>query len=213
MVAGTGRAILTTPPIEAEPELDTPPDGFPRQRPGLSTGTRVGIVISAVAALVIGAGASFAVFTFVHAARDIEAGDCVHLTSVLPEAGDFERVPCRNANAAFRIEKKTTSEVEATCPDEDYTRFLYEKSNGYDDSSDEVTLCLALNVADGDCLNAIGDKSQILKTPCGTPAARIKVAVHSGTTDSESCGDDDFALVYDGPPERTVCLRELGTSI
>jgi hypothetical protein len=211
MVAGTGRAPLTTPPIETEPDLATPPDGFPRPRPGLSTGTRVGIVISAVAALVIGAGASFAVFTFFHAVRDIEAGDCVHLTGVV--AGDFERVPCRSANAAFRIERKTTSAGSGTCPGEDYTRFFYNKSNGYDDSSDRVTLCLALNVTDGECLNSIDDKTAILKAPCGTPEARVKAAVHSGSTDSGSCGDDDLALVYDGPPARTVCLRELGLSI
>jgi hypothetical protein len=180
----------------------------------LSTGTRVGIVISAVAALVIGAGASFAVFTFAHAVKDIAVGDCLHITSVVAGEGDFERVPCRNANAAFRIEKKTTSMDSTNCPGEDYTEFVYYSGSGSGYASDPVALCLALNVTDGECLNSIDDKTKILKVTCGTPVAQVKVAVHDGTTNSGSCGEDALAaLVYDGPPARTVCLSKVGTAI
>jgi hypothetical protein len=199
---------LTTPPIGGEPDLDTPPDGVARPRPGLGAGTRIAIVVSVLAAFVLGAGVAGVAGTIAHAVRGMEVGDCLRITSEDPANGEFQRIKCSAPTAAFRVETKEPTPT--SCPGEDYTRFRYEE--GTSSNSQQFMLCLTLNVVTGDCLNSLDDETKLAKVVCGSADSRVLVSVHEGSTAS-ACDSADVSLHYVGPPERTVCLHNPGESI
>lgn len=166
-------------------------------------------MVSVLAALVLGAGVSGVVGTVAHALRGMEVGDCVHITSDDPGDGEFQRIRCSEPTAVFRVEKKAPAPT--SCPGEDYTRFRYYE--GSDVGSQQLMLCLSLNVVTGDCMNSLDDQTKLAKVQCGSVSARVQVSVHAGDPDSAACADDDVSLHYEGPPERTVCLHDAGESI
>jgi hypothetical protein len=208
--------LSITPPPEPNPygvpELPSappygPPPGSPTPRKGLGAWAVVGIVFAALLALGVGSLGAVGLF-FVATSTGVPAeGDCLRITNDSRETGDFEKLPCQDSRAVYVVEQEKNGS--ASCAGVDYTRFRI-----YDANSDRLTLCLALNVSNGECLGALEDQTKIAKVGCTSTQAQARVVVHAGVADQNTCDSADaVALVYQGPPVRTVCLLDVGESI
>jgi hypothetical protein len=173
---------------------------------GLGAIAVVGIVVAVLVALGVGSLGAVGLVALSRAGAAPVVGDCLHITKESSNGeGEFEKLSCLDSRAIFRVE--TRDERRSTCPGDDYTRLRFT------DDSTRYTLCLTLNVETGDCLTAIDDETKIAKVGCRTSQAEARVDVHSGD-DLDACDDLDGAgFLYEGPPERTVCLTEVGENI
>jgi len=183
--------------------------GPPPAPPGKKLGAAaiVGIVFAVLVSLGVGSLAAVGFFRVVESVAVPKVGDCLHITADSSENSDFEKLPCQDRRAMYLVEQRTNGS--SACAGADYTRFRI-----YDDKSDRLTLCLVLNVTSGDCLGSVEDLVDIAKVGCTSGQAQAKVVVHAGVADEDSCdAADAIALVYQGPPVRTVCLLDPGESI
>lgn len=173
---------------------------------GLGAIAVVGTVVAVLVALGVGSLGAIGFVAIGRAAAAPVVGDCLHITKESSGGeGEFEKLSCRDSRAIFRVE--TREERSTICPGDDYTRLRFSEGSA------RYTLCLTLNVETGDCLTAIDDETKIAKVGCRTSQAEARVDVHDGE-DLDACDAVDGAgFLYEGPPERTVCLTEVGESI
>jgi len=163
-------------------------------------------VVIAIAVLILLALGGFGIFTLVH--RDSSkavpgVGDCVQLSKDDLVDGDFSVVNCGDPRALYRAESQ--HEGDAVCPG-DYAPFaLRNETTG----PTRITLCMELNVHDGDCLTSLDDRTTAKRTDCGAVEAKQRVSVHQGVANNSACGIDEGFVLYPGQSPHTVCLSAL----
>ncbi|GAA4537323.1 LppU/SCO3897 family protein [Amycolatopsis samaneae] len=180
----------------------------PARRP-VSTRAKVLIGAGLVVALGAGSGAAFGVAALVRLSGTPVAGNCVYLTDEASGQQAYHGVTCSEQRATYKVDNVVSGP--STCRGGDYLRFRIYGTTGSKNAS--KTLCLALNVSSGDCLRELDDDVRISKVSCTDPAARARATVHFGSSSEDGCGAEEDALVYAGPPARTVCLSPAGQSI
>ncbi|MFE0022997.1 hypothetical protein [Amycolatopsis sp. NPDC059021] len=174
-----------------------------------STRTKVLIGVGLVVALGIGSGAAFGVAALARLSSSPVAGSCVYLTDESRGQQAYHGVACSEQRATYKVDNVVNGA--STCRGGDYLRFqIYGASRS---KSASKTLCLALNVSSGECLSELDDDVHISKVSCTDPAAKARATVHFGSGTESSCDAEEDALVYAGPPARTVCLRPAGQNI
>ncbi|RZQ61790.1 LppU/SCO3897 family protein [Amycolatopsis suaedae] len=168
----------------------------PPPKRGLGAGAKVGIAIGTVA-LTVGLTAMAVVFALeMKRVGSPEVSDCVRILDDSGERSEFSTVDCDDDAAIYRVEAKP--EPGMPCPDGDYVEFeLLEKP--------VRSLCLALNVSDGDCLSEITDTTRTTKVACGEVRAESRVTVHRDVQARDVCGPKETGFAY-LRPARTVCL-------
>ncbi|WP_157357421.1 LppU/SCO3897 family protein [Amycolatopsis nigrescens] len=199
--------------------MSTPPQHDPYPPPGLpvqywpqppppgkqpyTTAAKVGVVAGVLgfAAMVV-----LAVLVFVQAGGTFatpEVGDCVRVLVDDLEHGEITDVACSDELALYRVQDKHEG-YRGGCGG-DYAPF----TAGEPGEELQLTLCMELNVADGECLTGFEDRTSTRKVGCGRPEAKMQATVHERLAEQLLCLPGDDAFVYPGPPARTVCLGEL----
>ena len=176
---------LDLPPVDDEPE--------PARRHALRTWLIVGVV-----GLVLGA-AVFVVFKVLtnDPAVKAEPGDCIKVNSVTDTKADVERIDCADRIAVLKVAKKLGNDTDQ-CPTGAYSKY---KQSG---RGTHFTLCLMLNVKEGDCLSDLAQPAKVARVDCA--GAETKIAkVIPGKSDDGACEGETAPLVYPEPPT-TLCL-------
>ncbi|MEV0074576.1 MULTISPECIES: hypothetical protein [unclassified Amycolatopsis] len=212
---------MTTPPFGV-PSAANPfqPPGAMPPRPGapraLSSTAKVLVAAGIVVALGVGVLAAFGVAAIARSSGTPVAGSCLYLSDESVGTQSYHGVSCSEQRATYRVDDVENGT--SSCHGSDYVRFQLFRGTSSSSSSSRTsapreTLCLALNVSSGDCLRDVDDEAEISKVTCSDPDAEARAVVHQGSSDEDSCGAADTALVYAGPPERTVCLQPAGENI
>ncbi|MFF4597087.1 hypothetical protein [Amycolatopsis sp. NPDC001319] len=209
---------MTTPPFGV-PSAANPfqPPGAVPPRPGasrpLSSTAKVLVAAGIVVALGVGVLAAFGVAAIARSSGTPVAGSCLYLSDESVGTQSYHGVSCSEQRATYRVDDVENGT--ASCRGGDYVRFQLFRSTSSSSrtSTPRETLCLALNVSSGDCLRDVDDEAAISKVTCSDPDAEARAVVHQDSSDESSCGAADTALVYAGPPERTVCLQPAGENI
>jgi hypothetical protein len=225
---------LTTPTPEGPPPEDNPfhapdfataPPEVPQLTPGgyqpgmapampppppvrrVATATKVWIALGIVLALGLGSLGAFGIAAVGTFASGPVAGSCLYLSDAGSGSQTFHKLDCGDDRATYRVDY--VRGAYSSCSGTDYVRFRLYDSRGRAESS----LCLALNVKTGDCLTNVEDETAIAKVGCGNTHAEARVTLHEGVSSKAICKDTDLPLVYQGPPERTLCLLPTGENI
>lgn len=177
------------------------PVGQPQGSRKRSTLAKVGIALGVVGVLVAG-GLATLLIVGISVGHTPDVGECVHITKDDPTSGEFDTVDCGDEQALYRV--ASTVDGGAACPEGDYAPFELREE---EDGNVATTLCMVLNVDDGDCLASMSDRTQASKTPCRNAAAEVEVDVHDGVAERGRCQPGDESGVYPQQPARTVCLR------
>ncbi|WP_020664429.1 LppU/SCO3897 family protein [Amycolatopsis benzoatilytica] len=206
---------MTTPPFDVPPAADpfqppryaaAAPNGAKRVS-GLQKGLFAGLI---AVALGLGTLGAFGVAAIARASGPPAVGSCLNLEAMSANTQSYSGVNCTDRAATYRVDAITKGR--GSCHGQDYVRFeLYLSARG--GSSPTNTLCLALNVASGECVRDVSDETTVAKVACTDPKAEARAAVHVGQRSSSACGEKDLPLVYVGPPVRTICLQPTGESI
>ncbi|MGV9299114.1 MULTISPECIES: LppU/SCO3897 family protein [Amycolatopsis] len=206
---------MTTPPFgvppAANPYQAPPPQavqGGPKRVSGKQKALFAGLV---VVALGLGTLGAFGFAAIARSAGPPVAGSCLYLSSFGSETQTYTGADCSEQAATYRVD--TVVKGRASCSGEDYVRFELYSSSSRTSGRPTQTLCLALNVASGECVRDVSDESKVGKVACDDPKAEARAVVHDGERKASSCGDKDLSLVYAGPPVRTICLQPTGASI
>ncbi|MET7772363.1 hypothetical protein [Nocardia sp. NPDC005366] len=179
---------------------DRPPlsyDDSPGDAPGDSTLVEVLKLVGAF--LVLGLAIFAARTYFATDGQKIAIGQCAKLSGSTVKA-EFTVAECGDADANYVVAQRLDG-ADAECASRDYESY-------YQTSGDEYTLCLRLNVAEGDCVNSVlmGASTRV---DC-TAAADFKVVrIIRGTADRSACDSaaaDEDAIVYPKPDPMTLCL-------
>ncbi|MBH0777394.1 LppU/SCO3897 family protein [Nocardia bovistercoris] len=129
-----------------------------------------------------------------------DIGRCAKLSGSAAEA-EIEFRDCRDADASYVVAQRLDGS-DADCASTDYTGY-------FQTGDDAFTLCLRLNIVEGDCVNGTLSGA-IAKVAC-TAAADFRVdRIVRGTADRAACGaapeSEDKSLVYPKPDPMTLCL-------
>jgi hypothetical protein len=162
----------------------------------------VAIVLGALVLLVF---LGFGVFALVHRSSSAfpDVGDCIQLSKDDLVNGDFAKVPCGDQRALYRVDSR--HEGDAACPG-DYAPFVFRDEES---GPVRVTLCMELNVNDGDCLTSLDDRTKAKKVSCDSTEAKQRVAVRQGVADDSACGLDEGFVLYPGSSPHTLCMSAL----
>ncbi|HWD04295.1 MAG TPA: hypothetical protein VG674_17795 [Amycolatopsis sp.] len=206
---------MTTPPFGVPSAANPfqPPSGPPGLpgAPGRLSGTVKALIAAAIVlALGLGVLAAFGVAAIARSSSGPVAGSCLYLSDVGRGSQSYHGVSCSSRSATYRVDDVEAGT--ASCHGSDYVRFQIFGASSRAMTPRE-TLCLALNVTTGDCLRDVDDEAAVSKVDCGDPNAVARATVHDGRSDGDSCGESDTALIYTGPPARTVCLSPVGENI
>ncbi|GAA3555455.1 hypothetical protein GCM10022222_43830 [Amycolatopsis ultiminotia] len=205
---------MTTPQfgVPQVPNPFEPPRQFPPPvRPKGVSGKVKGLIAGGVVlALGLGVLAAFGVASIANSDESPSSGTCLYLSEAGDDTQSYHRADCSDRSATYRVDKIVRGS--SSCRGEDYVRFEIFGS-GRASRTAQRTLCLALNVSSGDCLRDVDDEATISKVACDDPDAQARAEVHRGQRSGSSCGEDSTALVYAGPPVRTVCLQPTGAHI
>ncbi|MEV6321580.1 hypothetical protein AB0M45_10330 [Nocardia sp. NPDC051787] len=129
----------------------------------------------------------------------IEIGQCAKLSGTTVKA-EFAIKDCSDSEANYVVAQRL-DDSNAECPTKDYASY-------YQTGGDEYTLCLRLNVKEGDCIDG-GFLGASTKVACGA-AADFKIGrVVRGTADVSACGSkatENDTIVYPKPEPITLCL-------
>ncbi|WP_405179822.1 hypothetical protein OG225_39925 [Nocardia sp. NBC_01377] len=129
----------------------------------------------------------------------VRVGSCGKLSGSTVEA-EFAVAECADADANYVVAQRLDG-VDAECASVDYASY-------YQTSGAEYTLCLRLNVGEGDCVDSALTGAST-RVAC-TAAADFKVArIVRGTADRSACGSaatDEDTIVYPQPEPMTLCL-------
>ncbi|MBB4687953.1 LppU/SCO3897 family protein [Amycolatopsis jiangsuensis] len=205
---------MTTPPFGAPPAPNPfqPPGHFSSPGPRRRLSGKVKGLIAGAIVLALGLGvlAAFGVGAIARSAGPPSAGSCLYLSQAGLDTQSYHDAACSDSRATYRVDDVIRGR--SSCHGEDYVRFeIYGTSRT--SRTPQRTLCLALNVSNGECLRDVDDESSISKVACSDPSAEARAVVHNGKRSSRSCGEEDAVLVYAGPPVRTVCLQPTGENI
>ncbi|MFD2474903.1 LppU/SCO3897 family protein [Amycolatopsis silviterrae] len=205
---------MTTPPFGVPPAANPyqplpqqPVPGGPKRVSGKQKALFAALV---VVALGLGTLGAFGFAAVVRASGPPVAGSCLYLSSLGSETQTYTGADCSERAATYRVD--TVVKGRGSCRGEDYVQFeLYLSTRST--TRPTQTLCLALNVASGECVRDVSDESKVGKVACDDPKAEARAVVHDGERSASSCDDKDLSLVYAGPPVRTICLEPTGASI
>lgn len=197
------------PPYGQVPPGAPPPPGPPGQPPASppypsapppSRGGSNKKVLQIVGGLVVVAVIIGAVLFFNrNAASSAEVGDCIKVISASSVNAEVEKIDCGSDEAIYKVAKKLDSST-ATCPSDAYNSYSEE---------DRFTLCLALNVKQGDCLGGVQSPETIKRVNCA--AAEIAVVkVVDGQADESLCPEQAQQVVTYPEPPQTVCFGRPG---
>ncbi|WP_159080144.1 LppU/SCO3897 family protein [Nocardia suismassiliense] len=171
-----------------------PPPQRPRGRSGLSK------VIAFITVFVVAGLVVFGIRTVLAADGDkVDVGECAKLSGSTYKA-EFATKNCSDAEANYVVAQRIDG-ADKDCPTKQYASYYQTGRNGY-------TLCLRLNVKEGDCIES-GVLSASTKVAC-TSTADFKIGrIIRGSADKSACGatsTEDEAIVYPKPDPLTLCL-------
>ncbi|MGY5310418.1 LppU/SCO3897 family protein [Nocardia gipuzkoensis] len=175
-----------------------PPGPPPRQNRGGGGGIGkilavLGVVV-VLGLLVVGARTVFR-----SDGEKIEIGQCAKLSGTTVKA-EFATKECSDAEANYVVAQRLDG-ANAECPTKDYASYYQTGSNDY-------TLCLRLNVKEGDCIDG-GFLGASTKVACGSTADFKIGRIVRGTADKSACGakaTENDTIVYPKPEPITLCL-------
>lgn len=174
-----------------------PPGPPPRQNRG---GGGVGKILAVLGVVVVlGLLVVGARTVFRSDGEKIEIGQCAKLSGTTIKA-EFATKECSDPEANYVVAQRLDGS-NADCPTKDYASYYQTGSNDY-------TLCLRLNVKEGDCIDG-GFLGASTKVACGS-AADFKIGrIVRGTADKSACGakaTENDTIVYPKPEPITLCL-------
>lgn len=192
-----------------------PPGGFPQQ-PGYpgggfpppgppppqnqSGGGGIGKILAVLGVVVVlGLLVVGARTVFRSDGEKIEIGQCAKLSGTTVKA-EFATKECSDAEANYVVAQRLDG-ANAECPTKDYASYYQTGSNDY-------TLCLRLNVKEGDCIDG-GFLGASTKVACGSSADFKIGRIVRGTADKSACGakaTENDTIVYPKPDPITLCL-------
>ncbi|MEU2032121.1 LppU/SCO3897 family protein [Nocardia amamiensis] len=129
----------------------------------------------------------------------IEIGQCAKLSGSTVKA-EFAIKECSDSEANYVVAQRLDGS-NADCPTKDYASY-------YQTGGDEYTLCLRLNVKEGDCIDG-GFLGASTKVACGASADFKIGRIVRGTADVSACGSkatENDTIVYPKPEPITLCL-------
>ncbi|MET9026211.1 hypothetical protein ABZW96_11380 [Nocardia sp. NPDC004168] len=186
------------PPQPGYPGGGFPPPGSPprQNRGGSGIGKILGIlgVVLVIGLLIVGARTVFR-----SDGEKIEIGQCAKLSGTTVKA-EFETKECSDAEANYVVAQRLDG-ANADCATKDYASY-------YQTGGDEYTLCLRLNVKEGDCIDG-GFLGASTKVACGSTADFKIGRIVRGTADKSACGakaTENDTIVYPKPEPITMCL-------
>ncbi|RJQ79821.1 LppU/SCO3897 family protein [Amycolatopsis panacis] len=206
---------MTTPPFGVPPasnpfEPPRSPPPAPIRPPGVSGKVKGLIAGAVVLAVGLGVLAAFGVAGIVRSAGPPVAGSCLYLSDAGADTQSYHGADCSDSRASYRVDNVVRGR--SSCEGQDYVRFeIYGSARTL--RTPQETLCLALNVSNGECLRGVADETSISKVACSDASAEARAEVHAGQKSDKACGQDGTPLVYAGPPVRTVCLKPVGKNI
>jgi hypothetical protein len=131
-------------------------------------------------------------------------GDCVRVLDASSTDADLDTIDCSRPEALFKVGIRQTS---TSCPtDGDYTTYT-ETSSGRRRATTSFTLCLVLNVKQGECLKGLDSPDKLARVDCATGAEAKVLKAVDGTADEKACAEGTEPLVYPKPP-LTYCLGD-----
>lgn len=129
-------------------------------------------------------------------------GDCIKVNRASATDADVQTIDCADPAALYKVAIRQVGQV---CPSDTYDSYT-ETSTGRRRATDSFTLCLTLNVTEGQCLANLDSTDQLAKVDCADPAAEARVVkVVAGTADEAACDEESTPVVYPTPPT-THCL-------
>lgn len=175
-----------------------PPPGPPPQqnRGGSSVGKILGVlgVVLVIGLLVVGARTVFR-----SDGEKVDIGQCAKLSGTTVKA-EFATKDCSDPEANYVVAQRLDG-ANANCPTKDYASY-------YQTGGNEYTLCLRLNVKEGDCIDG-GFLGASTKVACGSTADFKIGRIVRGTADKSACGakaTENDTIVYPKPEPITLCL-------
>ncbi|MBF6227921.1 LppU/SCO3897 family protein [Nocardia abscessus] len=175
-----------------------PPGPPPRQNP--SGGGGIGKILAVLGVVVvIGLLVVGARTVFRSDGEKIEIGQCAKLSGTTVKA-EFATKECSDAEANYVVAQRLDG-ANTDCPTKDYASYYQTGSNDY-------TLCLRLNVKEGDCIDG-GFLGASTKVACGSTADFKIGRIVRGTADKSACGakaTENDTIVYPKPDPITLCL-------
>jgi hypothetical protein len=189
--------VLVQPPF---PPPDVDNDPLPKRR-----GRRK--LLRALAVLVVLAAVGMGAYIYYDkevkdAPAGASEGDCIKINSASSTDADVQTIDCTDPAAIYRVAIRQVGQV---CPDNAYDAYT-ETSTGAGRATRSFTLCLILNVKEGECLSGIDTPEKLARVDCAAPGGEATVAtVVAGTADEAACGEQTTPVVYPKPPT-TYCL-------
>ncbi|MBF6337539.1 hypothetical protein IU450_16780 [Nocardia abscessus] len=176
-----------------------PPPGPPPQQ-NRSGGGGIGKILLVLGVVVVlGLLVVGARTVFRSDGEKIEIGQCAKLSGTTVKA-EFATKECSDAEANYVVAQRLDG-ANADCPTKDYASYYQTGSNDY-------TLCLRLNVKEGDCIDG-GFLGASTKVACGVSADFKIGRIVRGTADKSACGakaTENDTIVYPKPDPITLCL-------
>ncbi|MFE7743140.1 hypothetical protein [Nocardia sp. NPDC057455] len=176
-----------------------PPPGPPPQQ-NRSGGGGVGKILAVLGVVVvIGLLVVGGRTVFRSDGEKIDIGQCAKLSGTTVKA-EFETKECSDAEANYVVAQRLDG-ANADCATKDYASY-------YQTGSNEYTLCLRLNVKEGDCIDG-GFLGASTKVACSSSADFKIGRIVRGTADKSACGakaTENDTIVYPKPDPITLCL-------
>ncbi|WP_157172180.1 LppU/SCO3897 family protein [Nocardia pneumoniae] len=176
-----------------------PPPGAPPQQ-NRGGGSGIGKILVGLGALVVVGLLIVGGRTFLRSdGEKIEIGQCAKLSGTTIKA-EFATKDCSDPEANYVVAQRLDGS-NADCPTKDYASY-------YQTGGDEYTLCLRLNVKEGDCIDG-GFLGASTKVACGASADFKIGRIVRGTADTSACGSkatENDTIVYPKPEPITLCL-------
>ncbi|MGY1898504.1 LppU/SCO3897 family protein [Nocardia gipuzkoensis] len=176
-----------------------PPPG-PPPRQNRSGGGGIGKILAVLGVVVVlGLLVVGARTVFRSDGEKVEIGQCAKLSGTTVKA-EFATKECSDAEANYVVAQRLDG-ANAECPTKDYASYYQTGSNDY-------TLCLRLNVKEGDCIDG-GFLGASTKVACGSTADFKIGRIVRGTADKSACGakaTENDTIVYPKPDPITLCL-------
>ncbi|MGY2119870.1 LppU/SCO3897 family protein [Nocardia gipuzkoensis] len=203
-------------PQPGQPQPGYPPQGGFPQQPGYpggsfpppgpppgqnrSGGGGIGKILAVLGVVVVlGLLVVGARTVFRSDGEKIEIGQCAKLSGTTVKA-EFATKECSDAEANYVVAQRLDG-ANAECPTKDYASYYQTGTNDY-------TLCLRLNVKEGDCIDG-GFLGASTKVACGSTADFKIGRIVRGTADKSACGakaTENDTIVYPKPDPITLCL-------
>ncbi len=128
-------------------------------------------------------------------ASDAQPGDCIKVNSAGASNADVETIDCSADEAIYKVATREEDST-ATCPNESYVQYTEDGT---------LSLCMELNVHDGDCLE-VGENSD-QRADCSSPSATHRVVgVLDGVDDETQCDEESTDVITYPQPPLTICL-------